>query len=65
MPQRKSQQRSSLLTLYKTFIRSRLDYADVTYNSAFSDKLGSFQYNACLAITGRIRVLQQKKYTMT
>ena len=37
--------RSSLLTIYKTFIRSRLDYADIiydqAYNSAFHDKLES------------------------
>ena len=37
--------RSSLLTIYKTFIRSQLDYADIiydqAYNSAFHDKLES------------------------
>ena len=37
--------RSSLLTIYKTFIRSRLDFADIiydqAYNSTFSDKLES------------------------
>ena len=36
---------SFLLTIYKTFIRSRLDYADIiydqAYNSAFHDKLES------------------------
>ena len=51
--------RSSLLTINKTLIRSRLDYADIiydqAYNFAFHDKLGSIQYNACLAITGTIR----------
>ena len=51
--------RSTLLTIYKTFIGSRLDYADIVYdqayNSAFHDKLESIQYNACLAITGAIR----------
>ena len=35
--------RSTLLTIYKTFIRSRLDYADIVYdqayNSVFHDKL--------------------------
>ena len=50
--------RSSPLTIYKTFIRSRLDYADIiydqTYNSAFHYKLESIQYNACLARTGAI-----------
>ena len=48
--------RSSLLTIYKTFIRSWLDYAgtiyDPAYNSAFHDKLEYIQYNAWLAITG-------------
>ena len=48
--------RLSLLTIYKTFIRSRLDYVDIiydqAYNSAFHDKLEPVQYNACLAVTG-------------
>ena len=56
---------SSLLTIYKTFIRSRLDYADIiydqAYNSAFHDKLESIQYNACLAITGAIRGTSTEK----
>ena len=51
--------RSSLLTIYKTFIRSRLDEADFiydqTYNSNFHDNFEPLQYNACLAITGAIR----------
>ena len=50
--------RSTLLTIYKTFVRYRLDYANIiydqAYNSAFHDKLESIQYNACLAITGAI-----------
>ena len=57
--------RSTLLTIYKTFIRSRLDYADIVYdqacNSAFHDKLESIQYNACLAITGAIRGTSTEK----
>ena len=57
--------RSSLLTIYKTFIRSQLDYADVihdqVYNSSFHEKLESFQYNACLA-TGAIRRTSEKLY---
>ena len=38
-------QSSSLLAIYKTFIRSRLDYADIiyAYNSTFHDKLKSVQ----------------------
>ena len=50
--------RSSLLTIYKTFIRSQLDYADVIYDQAydfsFHEKLESVQYNACMGITGTI-----------
>ena len=57
--------RSTLLTIYKTFIRSRLDYADIVYdqayNSAFHDKLESIQYNACLAITSAIRCTSPEK----
>ena len=57
--------RSSLLAIYKTFIRSRLDYADIiynqVYNSAFHDKLESIQHNACLAITGAIRGTSTEK----
>ena len=57
--------RSSLLTIYDTFIGSRLDYANITYdqayNSAFHDKLESIQYNACLAITGAIRGTSTEK----
>ena len=49
--------RSSLLAIYKTFIRSQLDYADVillmsSYNSSSHEKLESLQYNT---ITGIIR----------
>ena len=50
---------SSLLTIYKTCIRSQLDFADVIYdqasNSSFHEKLEPIKYNACLAITGAIR----------
>ena len=57
--------RSSLLTIYKTFIRSRLHYADIiydqAYNSAFHDKVDSIQYNACLAIAGAIRGTSTEK----
>ena len=57
--------RSSLLTIYKTFIRSQLDFADVIYdqacNSSFHEKLESIKYNACLAITGAIRGTSSEK----
>ena len=35
--------RSILLTIYKTFVRSRLDYADIIYDQAFHNKLESIQ----------------------
>ena len=57
--------RSSLLTIYKTFIRSQLDFADVIYdqdcNLHFHGKLESIQYNTCLAITGAIRGTSSEK----
>ena len=57
--------RQALVTLYKSFIRSVLEYADVIYdqpsNGSFSDKLESVQYNAALAITGAIRGTSKDK----
>ena len=50
---------SSLLTIYRSFVRSHLDYGDVIYdqpeNESSSSKIESVQYNASLAITGAIR----------
>ena len=57
--------RPFLLTIYKTFIRSQLDFADVIYdqpyNSSYYEKLESLQYNACRAITGAIRGTSSEK----
>ena len=57
--------RSSLLTIYKSFVRPSLDYGSVIYdqpdNSNLSDKIESVQYNAVLAITGAIRVTSKEK----
>ena len=57
--------RSSLLTIYKTFIKIQVDFADFIYdqacNSAFHEKLESIQYSACLAIAGVIRGLSSEK----
>ena len=57
--------RKSLITLYKSFIRSHLDFADVIYdqpnNKSFCDKIESIQYNAALAITGAIRGTSKDK----
>ena len=57
--------RSSLLTIYKTFIRSQLDFANVVYdqacNSHFHENPESIQYNTCLAITGAIKGTSSEK----
>ena len=49
----------SLVTIYKSFIRPHLDYADVVFdkpsNATFSNRIESAQHNAALAITGTIR----------
>ena len=51
--------RENLLTIYKSFVRPRLDCTDITYdrsgNVNFESKLERVQYNACLAIIGAIR----------
>ena len=50
--------RSSLLTIYKSFIRPHLDHGNVIYdqpsNANFSIKIESTQFNAALAIRGVI-----------
>ena len=50
--------RQALVTIYKAFIRSHLDYGDVLYDQAFNNyfhaKMESSQYNACFTITGAI-----------
>ena len=57
--------RHSLVTTYKSFIRSQLEYADVVYdqpsNQSFCDKLETIQYNAALAITGAVRGTSKEK----
>ena len=57
--------RSALLTIYRSFIRSHLEYGDVIYNQpeneSFSSKTESVQYNASLAITGAIGETSQEK----
>ena len=57
--------RTSLLTIYKSFIRPYLDYGDVVYdqpsNDPFSNKLETVQYNAALAITGAIKGTSHEK----
>ena len=57
--------RSSLLTVYKCFIRPHLDYGDVIYDqpnlSSLTNKIESIQYNVALAITGAIRGTSKEK----
>ena len=57
--------RLSLLTIYKTFLKSQLDNADFIYdqgyNFSFKEKLESFQDNACLEITRAISGTSSEK----
>ena len=57
--------RNSLLTIYKSFICSHLDYSDIIYhqpnNGSFCQKIESIQYQAALAITGAIHGTSQTK----
>ena len=57
--------RHSLINMYKSFIRSQIEYADVVYdqprNVTFCDKIESIQYNAALAITGAVRGSSMEK----
>ena len=51
--------KNALLTIYKSFVRSYLDYGDIVCNQPTNDslckKLESVQYNAAIAITGAIK----------
>ena len=51
--------RTSLITIFKSFIRPLLDYGDITYdqayNTSFHQNIESIQYSAALAITGAVR----------
>ena len=53
------------ITIYKSFIRSLLDYRDIIYDQAckvpFHQKVDSIQYNTALAITGAIRGTSREK----
>ena len=57
--------RTSLVNIYKGFVRPHLDYGDIIYdnssNATFSQIIESVQYNAALAITGAIRGTSRKK----
>ena len=57
--------RDSHVTIYKSFIKPHLDYANVIFdkpnNTTFSNRIESAQYNAALAITGTIRGTSKEK----
>ena len=57
--------RHSLITLYESFIRPHLDYADIIYdqpnNSNLCNKIETCQCNAVLAITGTNRGSSKKR----
>ena len=61
----KSLPRNALLTIYKSFARTHLDYGDIIFdrpnNELFISKLELFQYNAALTITGAIKCTSLKK----
>ena len=52
--------RTSLITIFKSFIRPHLDYGDIiydrAYNTSFHQNIESIQYNAALAITGAVSI---------
>ena len=57
--------RTSLITIFKSFIRPHLDYGDIiydrAYNTSFHQNIESIQYNAALAITGAVRGTSREK----
>ena len=59
--------RSSLLTVYKCFIRPHLDYGDVIKDqpnlSSLANKIKSVQYNAALTFTVLLEELPKINYT--
>ena len=57
--------RESLLTIYKSFVRPNLDYADIIYdkpfNESFKRKIEMVQYKAALVITGAIKGISRDR----
>ena len=57
--------RTSLSTIFKSFIRPLLDYGNIiydrAYNTSFHHNIVSIQYNAVLAITGTVRGTSEEK----
>ena len=59
--------RSSLLTIYKSFIRPHHQYGDILYdkqdNESFQNKRKKVEYKACLVITGAMQGTSREKFT--
>ena len=57
--------RTSLIIIFKSLIRSHLDYGDIiydrAYNTSFHQNMESLQYSAALAITGTVRGTSRAK----
>ena len=57
--------RTSLITIFKLFIRPILDYGDIicdrAYSTSFHQNIESIQYNAASAITGAVRGTSREK----
>ena len=57
--------RTSLITIFKSFIRPLLDCVDIIYDrvytTLFHQNIESIQYNAALAITGAVRGTSREK----
>ena len=57
--------RKSLLTIYKSFVRPNLNYADMIYDKTFNEslkrKIEMVQYNAALIITGAFKGTSRDK----
>ena len=53
--------RKTLLTIYKSFVRPNLDYADIIYGKPFKEffktKIEMIPYRASLLITGTMIVI--------
>ena len=57
--------RTSLITIFKSFIMPHLDYGDIiydrVYNTSFHQNIESIQYNPTLAIVGAVRGTSREK----
>ena len=57
--------RTSLIAIFKSFMRPHLDYGDTIYdradNTSFYQNIESIQYNAALVITGAVRETSKEK----